>query len=316
MTEQTNDAFQEAISNIETLKGGGEVESAPVEEATHEIELEIEGEEVTAEEGEGAEAEGPADELSEALTHGFKPYDEYIAEGNDPDMYRGPKAFVQFKEMKEKLKGEANESKTETAKLRSDMDEMMQMFIDTQKEQKTAEKARLEAALAEATESLDPKAAAEYATQLAKIDDEPEIEVEAAPAAAEVSEEQKAPLVSLINANPALDRTSDKFNQDAADMLSTRLNRRFSGQKDSEITPDRIQAVVSQEWADVQEKLGMTKTRTLKKAKQTPNAAPTKTSSKKSVKLTPMEKGLYEKMRVAKPAAAADYLRQISEREA
>lgn len=309
MTAQS--VLDQVQKNIEAAKAGEE--TVEIEETKQElIDVPVDEEEPEeVEESEEDEEEGE-EEVQEAFTNGYKPYDEYIAEGNDPDMYRGPKAFVQFKEMQDKLKGQTNEVKSENSKLQSQMDEMMDMFLEDKRKSVANQKKSIEAALKEAHENMDTKRVAELTAESMEISDAPE----PAPAKEEESGYQGsvAPIQNLINQNPIIDHTSDKFDADAAQMLGSRIDRRAS--QEPNMSEDRLQAIIEQEWKATQEKLGLVKKRKVKVAPKTPGAqTPTKRSTKKVAKMEPNEKKMYDMfVKSGRTKAAEQYLNTIAER--
>jgi len=140
------------------------------------------------------------DELTpEEVPPGFLSYEDYVAQGGDPEMYRGPKAFVAEHDRIEENKQLRRELKETQTMVKTTMDAVQ----DWQTTERGRLKAEVEAELNEAFENEDPKAA--VAAQK-KLD-----ELESAPAPAAPQGEHPA-IQDFREKNPLIDQASDRFN--------------------------------------------------------------------------------------------------------
>lgn len=149
------------------------------------------------------DADGNAipDEDGDALPPGFKNYQDYIADGGDPDMYRGRKAYVaehdrieQNKSLKREMKG---------------LRETVQQTVDAVGQLTTAQRAEVRkevaAELKEAMENEDPQAAVDAQKKLDAIDDAP----------APVARPAEHPLIAEFREeNPMADPQADEFDEE------------------------------------------------------------------------------------------------------
>lgn len=322
MSENVEDVLANVQAQIEATRNGEQVteESAPAEEESYEIEyeggdaehsIEIEAEsEVEAEDA----LDLDSDE-QKALDLGWTPFDEYVEAGGDPSMYRGAKAFLQYKEQIDKHKGKADEANEKVTHLESEMKKMNRMFLEQLKAQKAKAKQDLERQLREAKENLDVDRVADLSNELNSYSDDIDIDPEDEPEAPSVTQEQQQPLITLINENPVIDRSSDEFDPDVAAMLSVRLDRRFAGMDQSQMTPERIQAVVNQEWDATQKRLGLKKQRQVRKAPNTTAQQPKGKVANGKVRMTKDEKQMYDYfIRMGDKETAKEYAKTIQER--
>ena len=152
-------------------------------------------------------------EVADIKSKGWKDYDTYVADGGDPDMYRGPKAFAQYKEMKDEGKSKVDETNQR----------MIELIEMQEKQQKAAEergraaaKAEIESKMSQAKENLDFNA---YEEARAELDDHTK---EHAPAP-KTSEPNKAWL-DTVKEIPMLDQSGTTFNKTLFTVFQANLN--------------------------------------------------------------------------------------------
>lgn len=133
---------------------------------------------------------------------GFKTYEDYVADGGDPDMYRGRKAYEaehnridENKTLKRELKG-----------LKSTVQQTMDAVNSWQETERGKIRTEVEAELHEAMENEDPKAAVAAQKKLDAIDDTPD--------PAPNQREENPVIQDFRAANPILDGDSDNFDQE------------------------------------------------------------------------------------------------------
>ncbi len=170
-------------------------------------------------------AAAPAGDEADAGTDnppGFKSYEEYVADGGDPDMYRGKKAYVaeherinENKALKRDVKS-LNQTVKQTAAA-------VDSLVDQARQQTRAE---VEAELAEAIENEDPKAAVAAQKKLDGIDDTP---------ATQTQHVEPGPIADFRDANPIIDRDHDdfdpEFNQDLTAIYNDLAWKHSNGDK-------------------------------------------------------------------------------------
>jgi hypothetical protein len=308
----TEDVLAGVQASIEAQKSGLEVD----DEGLIEVDNDLEDDPVDNPEddpGEPAEDDDPADTTNEdrekAMEHGWKPYDEYIEEGGDPDMYRGAKAFNQYKVKIDQVR-EAGDS--EVAKLKEQMSKMSEMFVKDRKRQADQHRQDLEVRLKNAKEEMDVDKVHELTKELAEVDDieEPEQEPEK-----QTPKVDAQPLQNLINSTPVIDHTSPDFDPDVAATLQRRLSARANKviEVEGEVTAERMKSIVDQEWEKVQEKFNLGKKRPQRRAPNT-NGDPQRQAPKKKARMSADEKDMYEFLKETNPEAAKDYYQQVQER--
>ena len=97
---------------------------------------------------------------------GYKTFDEYVADGGDPEMYRGPKAYTQFKELKQQTSDKIHK-----------VEEQMAELVKMQREQIEKAKAdahaqamqELQGKMATAKENLDFEAYEQASSEMQKM---------------------------------------------------------------------------------------------------------------------------------------------------
>ena len=165
--------------------------------------------------GDGGQGDGGGDEQQqqqqqqqqEQLPPGFKTYEEWVAEGNDPDDYVGKKAYERQYNNIQQNKALTNEVK----ELKSTVQQTVDATNALLSQQDQQHKAELEAALAQAKEDDDVEAALDAQQGLDEID-----------ARAQQRQQQQATaprgehaeIAAFREANPMLDRDSDQFDED------------------------------------------------------------------------------------------------------
>lgn len=143
---------------------------------------------------------------------GFKSYDEYIADGGDPDMYRGKKAF----EAEHTRIDENKRLRKDVRGLQSTVQQTMEAVTDWQTTERAKMRKDIEAELKTAKADEDLDGALDAQQRLDQLDDEPE----AQPAATE----EHTVIQDFREANPMLDSESDDFDQDFNDDVEAFYN--------------------------------------------------------------------------------------------
>jgi len=143
---------------------------------------------------------------------GYKTYDEWIAEGRDPDLYKGKKAYEAEYERIQENKG----LKDDIASLK----DSMRVITETNQEilsHRTDEiRAQLTAELNEAKETGDVDAALDAQEKLKDLDNKPAQQQQAP---------QENPLIQQFRKdNPLIDKTSTRFDADYTEDLQTIYN--------------------------------------------------------------------------------------------
>jgi hypothetical protein len=134
---------------------------------------------------------------------GFLSYDEYIAQGGDPDNYVGKKAYQQHYERIQENKALREDVRGLKDTVQGTMEATQQII----EQNEARHRAELEDALALARENEDVDGAIEAQKGLDKLDREKESRSE------QQSGEHKE-IVSFRQANPMLDAGSEQFNED------------------------------------------------------------------------------------------------------
>ena len=132
---------------------------------------------------------------------GFLSYEEYVANGGDPERYVGKKAYQdRYKDIESnrRMRGEISELK-ET--VRMTMDATNAVLAQQREEVRAEVEAELEAAM----ENEDPKAAVAAQKKLDQI--------ERAEAQPQAPKEESATIKTFREKNPVLDKGSDQFNE-------------------------------------------------------------------------------------------------------
>lgn len=149
--------------------------------------------------GEGGDDGGGADDLPP----GFKSYEEYIADGGDPDQYVGRAAYVaryeniqENKALKRELKG-----------VKETVQQTMDTVAEWQERERTKMREELEAELHEAKENEDPDAALAAKEKLDALDD-------ATPPPRGDNREEHPVIQDFREANPIIDGESDQFDEE------------------------------------------------------------------------------------------------------
>lgn len=185
------DELDEQLAALESEYEQGEVKEPEAEPEVEEVEQEAEPD-VEAKEGEKPQ--------------GYKSYDEYIADGGDPDYYKGPKAFEQEYQRIQDNKELKSELKT--------IKEMSKSAFEGLEEWRAREaekiRADLEAKLVEQKETADVDGALETQKQLSELDSK----------VVEQKREVHPVVKDFIKSNPVLDESSESFNAEFYDDMS------------------------------------------------------------------------------------------------
>lgn len=191
------------------------------------------------------------DELDEAATGneappGFLSFEEYTAQGGDPDMYRGRKAFEA-----------EHERIDENKRLRKDIkgfQQTVQQTMDAVNEwkgnERTKMRAEVEASLHRAMEDEDPQAAIDAQKKLDAIDDAPAVQKPEHPV-----------ITEFRSAHPALDEASDDFDRELnADVESffNNLAEQLSLGNRRQLTDGQVTRVLRKSLKDAYELHGKT----------------------------------------------------------
>ena len=164
-------------------------------------EVEIEEEEVEAVESEAA-VEDVDEEEKEAEMPGFMSYEDWVADGKDPELYKGRKAYKAEYERIQEVKSYKKEVKLMNETLNS----TVEAIAAREAKLIARHKEELEAALDQAKEDGDTEAALKAQGQLRDLDSEPTLVAS--------SEPRVNPVISeFIGSNVVLndDEVSDEF---------------------------------------------------------------------------------------------------------
>ncbi len=149
------------------------------------------------------DADGNAiDPGGDDLPPGFKSFDEYVADGGDPDMYRGRKAY----EAEHNRINENKDLKRELKGLKGTVQQTMDAVNEWQSTERKKIRTELEAELHEAMENEDPKAAVEAKEKLNELDD--------APSPQPATGEESGVIQDFRAANPMIDADSEQWNEE------------------------------------------------------------------------------------------------------
>jgi hypothetical protein len=143
---------------------------------------------------------------------GFKTYDEYIADGGDPDMYRGKKAF----EAEHNRIDENKRLRKDVRGLQDTVQQTMEAVTDWQTTERTKMRKELDAQLKKNREDEDLDGALATQKEIDDLDDEPE----PLPAATE----EHTVIQDFRDANPMLDTEHEEFNQEFNDDVEAFYN--------------------------------------------------------------------------------------------
>jgi hypothetical protein len=143
---------------------------------------------------------------------GFKTYDEYIADGGDPDMYRGKKAF----EAEHTRIDENKRLRKDVRGLQDTVQQTMEAVTDWQTVERGKMRKELDAQLKKNREDEDLDGALATQKEIDELDDEPE------PGPAPT--EEHSVIQDFRDANPMLDADHDDFDQDFNDDVEAFYN--------------------------------------------------------------------------------------------
>jgi|GEM_PF-3383659 len=136
-----------------------------------------------------------APEANDDVPEDFKSYEQYVADGGDPEYYRGPKAFKQQKEILDELKGVKEKFKR--------FEEDAVKFDKFREQEKERLLKQLEDQKKKAREDLDFDAYDDLEKQRRQIEEGPE---------AEASDSQEPPVIATYRSeNPQLNPAAPEF---------------------------------------------------------------------------------------------------------
>jgi hypothetical protein len=154
------------------------------------------------------ESEGEQDDgadSGEDKPKGYLSYEEYVAAGNDPAYYKGPKAFEQEYERIQELKEQKKAIRELTEMSKGTLEAVEQWKVDKEAQMRS----ELEARLAEQKETADVDGALETQKQLDELNKQP------------VQKREPHPVIKeFIQSNPILDEGSESFNAEFFDDMS------------------------------------------------------------------------------------------------
>jgi hypothetical protein len=158
-------------------------------------------------------------EEKEDTPPGYLNYEQYVAKGGDPDLYRGPKAYSQYHELTKQV----SSVKKSNRELMDGVNKMLanqEQSIKTQTEIKVKE---LQDKLDIAHEELDSKKAVKLQKQIDKLEQEPE---KPRPKVAPTSHLDE--VRDYQSEHPELDADSSQFNESLYKAVSKRLQENYS----------------------------------------------------------------------------------------
>jgi len=203
------------------------------------LRAEAEGADVEVEEEEEGDDEGKEAKGKDKSPPGFKSYEEYIAEGGDPDLYKGKKAYEAEKKRIDEIKDLKKEFKVFTQQL-------MTANAETMNKERLAMKAQLEAELKQQKADGDVDGALETKEKLTEL----KAEVKAGPVPLHPVIEQ------FIEDNPILDKNSDeydpKFFKTMARLQAKEINT-LSGNGGADLDPDEMRRCTQRAYEAAQE---------------------------------------------------------------
>lgn len=218
---------KELEAEVARFKSGDQVEVEETEE-TEEITEELE------------EHEEVEEETEEGDPPGFVPYEDWVAQGKDPDDWRGKNAFKREYERIQKNR----ESESKNKELLDKMDSLVNLF---ESEKQTAveraraeERERFEREVAEAKENMD----VDRLEELYK--NKPDTEV----APQEFVEPE--PIANFRKANPIIDPSSPQFDVDFEAAMTGLVNNELS-RYGSAVNETIIKRVMDKAYKDVRE---------------------------------------------------------------
>lgn len=183
-----------------------------------------------------------------AREHGWKPFEEYVENGGNPEMWRGAGAFNQYHDVQKK-------SDMEIKSLRSDIQKMSDGFAKLSEQQQRKYKAELEAERAKARADLDVDKVEELTSQISSLENKPEEKRQPQPEA-EV-------FTQFRQANPELDPTSSQYDADLNLIVENKVNNRLIAMMNqgAQVTDDVVQRVMKEEFGQVKTKFSPTQKR-------------------------------------------------------
>lgn len=310
MTERTLEDIQKDIQA--TLAGEA------VEEPEEELEDELPEEEQEDEEDPEVEEEDeePKTNAEKAMALGWKPFQEYVDAGGNPDMYRGATAFLQFHDAKKEGKDRLKEKDVKIEGLEAKIEDFAKMMVEWKKSQKDAMRKELEADLKKADEDLDTKAYHEAKTKLAELEDDDEPE-------APQERQENDIIVNFRQENPMYDYNSPDFDPEVNEWLEGRVNNRLiaAANAGSNVTEAFLQKVIQEESERTKrafpekfgDEIGQQRKVKRRRAPQTADAAPSG-KSKPSRNLDPASQKVYDHfVKSGKQSAADEFKRKILE---
>lgn len=310
MTERTLEDIQK---DIQATLAGEEVEE---QEEELDDELLEEEQEEDEEDPEVEEEEEPKTNAEKAMALGWKPFQEYVDAGGNPDMYRGATAFLQFHDAKKEGKDRLKERDTKIEDLQKEIGEIAKMMVEQKKQQRAELRKELEAELERHKEDLDPEKYHETKTKLSELEDDDE------PEAPQERKENEI-IVNFRQENPVYDYNSPDFDQEVNEWLESRVNNRLvtAAKAGANVTEAFLQKVIQEESERTKrafpekfgDEVGQQRKVKRRRAPQTADAAPSG-KSQPSRNLDPASQKVYDHfVKSGKQSAADEFKRKILE---
>ncbi len=201
MNRETEGLPQSVIDGLANL-GAEQATAAPAEPFT---------EEVAPQEPASAEPAAPAEEpTAEPEKKVYNNYDDYVADGNDPAFYQGPKAF----ELQQKILSEKKEERQKVANL----EHMMGDLMSKQTAQLNQQKEEYERKLEEARENEDFAAFEIAKNGLDNLN-------LAMPSASPVPNGEDPTIAAYRQSNPKVNPTSPNYDSNYEALFKNALNK-------------------------------------------------------------------------------------------
>lgn len=189
---------------------------------------------MSEENAEVAEVEAPeveqveeqAEEQTEQAedTHGHLNFDAYVEQGGDPDMYRGRKAFDQFKTVKDEMKS----FKRSNNDLMNNVNAMMAQQKQALMNQSQSQIAELQSQLESAHEEMDSKKAVKLTNDINKLEANNQQQAAAPQRANQLSDSHNLEIADFEDDFPDINPTDGSFNQKLYDQVASRIHAGYN----------------------------------------------------------------------------------------
>lgn len=189
------------------------------------------------------EVQEETQEETQEVEDKFMSYDQWVADGRDPDLYKGKKAYEDSKSTYESNRELKNELKATNEMFKTTMGS-----IEEWKAQQISDsKAELEAAIAQARENDDLDAAVDATNKLNDLNQAP------VPQQPQQPQQRKPVIEDFLRSNPVLDESSSQYNADVfADMAQ--LQRvgvdNMSKQGGDDLTEAQLKRIITKAFND------------------------------------------------------------------